>query len=365
MSTILLFTGSDEPTVRQKAKAAVAKLTGPEPDDFSFEVHKESDQLPPEQIINDLASSLLTPSMFGGNKTVWLSGFTLFDKEGGKNPLGEALGRLADLIAEGLPEEINLVISGKGIDKRRKLYKACNAVGKVQVFDQPELRNYRWREQVAQIISEQAALRRMTLPVGALEYLTEVVGVDTARIANEMEKIYCYAGTQPNLEQIRELCVGNREALFFALSDAFGTRDINLAIRTMSQYLSHVKDPEGAVIGQVRLLSKHFRQLLHAKLLMTQLNVRAHELGNAVGRIAGDPAYAYNSLVGGSPWLIKRIAGQAERYSGPELVRAIALLGRFDKSLVSSPLPRRTLLETLAVQIILGQDGAGKKRRRR
>ena len=97
---------------------------------------------------------------------------------------------------------------------------------------------------------------------------------------------------------------------------------------------------------------------------MTQLKVRAPELGNAIGRVAKDPAYAYNSLVGGSPWLVKRIAGQAAKYSGPELVRAIGLLARFDKSLVSSPLPRRTLLETLAVQIILGQDGARRKTRR-
>ncbi|MFT5126539.1 MAG: DNA polymerase III delta subunit [Rhodothermales bacterium] len=364
MATILLFTGSDEPTVRQKAKAAVAKLAGPEPDDFSFEIHKESDELPPEQIINELASSLLTPSMFGGSKTVWLSGFTLFDKESCKTPLGDALARLAELISEGLPEEINLVMSGKGIDKRRKIYKAVNSVGKVHYFDKPELRNFRWREEVGKIIAQQAAERRMTLPVGAVEYLTEVVGVDTARIASEMEKIFCYSGTQPALDQIQEICVGNREALFFALSDAFGKRDINMAIRTMSQYLSHVKDPEGAVIGQVRLLSKYFRQLLHAKLLMTQLRVRSGELGNAIGRLGKDSPYSYNSLVGGSPWLVKRIAAQADKYSGAELVRAIGLLARFDKSLVSSPLPRRTLLETLAVQIILGQDGRKAKRGR-
>lgn len=361
MSKVFLISGNDEPRVSERARAVVDQLVGPDADEFSLETHRETDETTPAEAVRNAVGAVLTPSMFGGAKTVWLRDFP-FANEGSaadlkaKQPLALALNELLESIQRGLPDEINLVMSGQGLMKNRRIYKTLQKLVKIEFLNKPELNNRNWRANVSELLRHAAAERGMQLPRGAIEYLTEVIGVDTARIPNECEKVYCYAGNQPTLEQIREICVGNREAVFYALTDGFGSRDLNAAFRTMSQFLGHTKDPESAVIGQVRLLCKYFRQLLHIKLLTLTLKTSPSGLEAAIGSLSETQRteLAYYEAISMSTWQLRRMGEAAGRYKGSELVDAVSLLARADRMSVSSSVSRRTILETLATRIILG-----------
>ena len=358
MGQVLLISGNDEPRIAERARAVVDKLTGPQPDEFSLETHRESDETTLLDAIREAIGGILTPSMFGGEKTVWLRDFP-FANEGtqtdirNKAPIALAVGELLEAITSGLPEEIHLVISGAGLQKNRRVYKTLAKIAKPEFLTKPELNNRNWRNGVAELLRSAATERAITLPRGAVEYLTEVIGVDTARIPNECEKIFCYAGNQPSLAQIRDVCVGNRDAVFYALTDGFGKRDLNLAYQSMAQVLGHTKDPESAVIGQLRMVCKYFREMLAVKVL-------AHELNSSSVRLEALTAeqrqrFRHSPALAMTDFKLRMVCEAARKYKGSEITTAISLLARADRLAVSSSLPRRVMLETIAARIILGK----------
>jgi DNA polymerase III delta subunit len=377
MAEVYLITGTDEPLIEERARKLTRQFAGDDADAFTLEIHKESDDKTPAEAIDGVIEGLLTPSLFGGMKTIWLQNFRAFsgaakkaddetEYEDGGGLLKAAAGTLAKIISDRFPEDTNLVINGPGFDGRSRLVQACRRAGTVETLDKPKISDFKWRENVVRILEASAGNRQMTLPPDACEYLLEVIGVDTGRIGNELEKIYCYAGATPSLRDIQDVCTGTREAAYFALSNMLGDRDLNGAFATINQLLGNTKNPESAVIGLLRQASNHFRQLLEARLLLRVLNVsRRGELAPAVKSMsAADREHYGNYLLltrVKSDWQMNRLAAQARKFTGPELVNAIGLLAEADKSNVSSTLSRRLILENLTFRIIAGhpQKNAG------
>ncbi len=359
MKPVYLVTGSDWSAIRGEAAKVVGQLTGGSDDAFALEVYKESDDKNPEEIVSDLLSSLKTPSFLGGSKTVWLQhvGFlasesTARDKK--KDPLVAALAQLAAFIADAYPDDIQLVISGAGASPAKPLYKACSSVGKVLQFTKPDLRQRNWRRDVQLVIRRELDNRGMVLSPASVDYLVEVVGVDTERIACEIEKLICYAGERPTYDEVATICVGNREAVFYALSNAVGERNIAAVFKTISQILGHSRDPENLVVGQVRFLARFFTELLHAKVLMSVFGVRyGMQLPDRLEHLSSDERgpYTNNLMFTKKAGQMKMIAKQAERFTGQELVHAINLLADADRRLVSSNLSNRLILEKLTLEI--------------
>jgi DNA polymerase III delta subunit len=368
MSEVHLVTGNDDEGIRAEARKIVDRLAGPDADEFALEVHAESEDRAPAEVVDDVLGSVLTPALFGGAKTVWLRHFAAFSDEAAKSsaanhPLTQSLYRLADQVAAGLPDGINLVMSGPKVDRKKRFCTTCAKGAKVSVQTRPELARRGWRKEVEALIRQGAADRGMKLPKGAVPYLTEAIGVDTGRIANELEKIYCYAGTQPSLAHIQEQTTGTREAMFYALNTALGARDTAAVLRTITQFLSHTTNPDSAAIGQVRLLAGWVRDVLHAKLLMHALRARSGgALASAVDRLdaARRQQYSYNVCLSKSSFVVRSLGDAAARYSGAELVDAVRFVAVADRTVVSTSRPRRLVLEALALQIVRGRQAAAR-----
>ncbi len=361
MYSIYLITGDDDARIRAEAKKRIEQLSKTSGDQFALEVHKESDDLLPQQVIDDVVISLLTPPFLTPQKLIWLQNISFLSDEGGdaalqkRIPLALAFAKLAETIGTHDSGDIMLIISGPGADPKKRLYKACKEKGNVTFLTQPNLRKKRWRQEVSQLIDAEVSEHGMQLSRESKEYLIDVVGVDTGRIKSEVEKLHCYAGSQVTFEQVREICVGNREANYFALSNAFGERNINSVFKTIAQLVDRTKESEYMIIGQIRFLAGFFNEMLQAKLLMTYLKIRSG--ANLTQRVKALGAQIKPELKGVSilskpDWQVKNVAAQASRYSGPELVRAIGLLAKADKNLVSSTLSSRMILEMLAIQIV-------------
>jgi len=272
-------------------------------------------------------------------------------------PLGRAIRSLVDTLAEPLPEDLSVVLCGSGINKSKKLFKTCAERGEVHLCEKPELTDRDWREQIGGRLQQQAHQRGMRLDRRCCEYLIDVVGVETARIPQELEKVLCYAGTEPTLQQVMEICAGTREAVFYALNTAFGERDLAAAFRTIDQFLGQPKNTNSECIRLVRMTSNFFRELLDLRLLLAHLKVRnPRDLGKRLKALspAEETRFGGHPMVGRHPFFVGSRATEATRYQPAELLRAVHLLAVADRQLVSSSLPRRMVLETLTMQIITG-----------
>ncbi len=369
MGTLILITGDDPSSIQTSAKKHMHTLVGDEPDEWSTEVVKEDAERGPEEVLKSLLESLYTPSFLGGDKTIHLQNFSAFGDEPAKStkspsPTGILLRKLAEFIVSNFPDDVNLIMSGGGIDKRKALFKACSEHGKVEVYAKPDLKSYKWRESVIGILRDRAGELGMTLDRASLEYLTEVIGTDTGRIPMELEKVFCYAGETPTLAQVRDVCAGNREAYFFAFTQALGERKLNACMEALTQTMANAKNEDGECIRLIRMSANQFRKLLHARIAMYVTNSRdGRALKRAVKNLsaADRDRLAGNSVLSMGDWQVGNLGDQATNYSGAELREAIQRFANVDRSNVSSSLPRRLVLETLIVQVI----AAGARTRRK
>ena len=361
MAEIYLVCGDDHSNIEERAKALVVELAGPDADDFSREIIKDNQDRPSEELLRTLMDSLRTPPFLGGAKTIWFQNFSAFDDEPAKsnkspNETGKWLRQLAEFIDGDFPDDIKLLISGSGIDTRKSLFKAIKAKGKIEQFKKPDLKSYKWRQEVLQILQMKSQEKGMRLNRDSLDYLVEVIGTDTGRINMEIEKIFCYAGDKPSTEQVRTICVGNREAVYYALNNAIGERSIKAAMSALSQTFANSKDPNGECIRLIRQTATFFRKLLHAKLAMAVLRAsNGNSLKQKVKMMSDadrDKLKGNSCISISSDWLLGVTGDQASNYTGQELISAVQKLAKVDKSSVSSSLPRQLVFETLIFQIV-------------
>ena len=362
MKNVYLITGNDTSSIGERARILIQELTGGENNAFNLEIYKENDERTFIQVIEEALISLSTPSFLGNKKTIWLENLSFpasnEKSSSTENPLeGRIWTKLVDFITQDFPNDINLVISGPEVSSESQLYASCSKVGRVITCTKPELNSRSWREGIRRAILNKARSLEIKLTNEIIEYLTEVIGVDTDRLTNEIEKIYCYSGKNPTIGQVQELCTGNREAVFYALSSAIGTRDINTALKTVAQLLGHGKEPENLVIGQIRYLGKYINELIQAKLLMSYYKIHSGARLSAI--IASmNPAdkerFKTNVILSKGSWRIGVLCSHAEKFTGKELITALSLIMNADKLLVSSGLPKQFILETLVLRIITG-----------
>jgi DNA polymerase III delta subunit len=352
-AAIILITGDDEPLIRDSAVKAARHLAGDDADAFSLEVHRESDEKSPDQVIAEFVSSLNTPPFLGGKKTLWLQSFPFPAKEA-DNPVGQGLKQVAEIIEAGCPADLNLVMDGPGLTDKSKLFSACKAAGRVMMLRKPEMRDRNWSANVSQVLQAGAAEKGLKLHPGVIDYLIEVVGVDTGRIDGELEKIFCYAGTEPTTEQVQAVCRGNREAHFFAFANALGERNLQAVFRTIMQSMENTKNPNQTVVSLLRQGATTMRKLLHARLLMYGLKESANNLHDSIQALSDEDRrpFEHNMLVKMKRGQVYVIAKQAANYEGPELVSAVQSFAAADKSLVSSSVPPRVLLEDLVLRTV-------------
>ncbi|MCJ8330767.1 MAG: DNA polymerase III subunit delta [Lentisphaeria bacterium] len=359
MGHILLICGNNHALISEATKEQLTKIAGPSADEFSIESYSESDQQNCEAILREVLSSIQTPSFFGDAKTIWLNDLSAFESEATKSQ--KSLSKLQDLILElsnsisNFPDDVNLLINSTTIDKRKQLYKAIKESGKIIEHKKPELNSFKWRQEVNKLMRDEASRKNLELTQASIEYLIDAIGVDTGRIAPEMEKICCYAGDSPSLEDVKAVCSGNREAVFYALNEALGNRNLKQAMDSLAQTMSNSKNTDSDSIRLIRMTANYFRKLLHIKIA---LHVCAAKTGSQLETALQSASPEQKEMLAGniafseSAWSLKNLADKAQNYSPYDLREAIELIALVDKSMVSSTASKRTLIETLVMHII-------------
>jgi DNA polymerase III subunit delta len=183
----------------------------------------------------------------------------------------------------------------------------CAKHGQVLHYDVPRSNNlYKWA---------QAELKRLEVSADAdaARALVELVGEDTVALAGEIEKLAAWAGGESvSRTEVEQLATPSREAAAWALTDAWGQRDLPALLEACELALER-KEPFLLAVG----LASHVGRVRAAQALAEE-GLRAREIA---GRLKMKEFPARKALQ------------HAERYSRGELDSALVRLAELDAAI--------------------------------
>lgn len=370
-SRVYLVSGSDAAARRRVAAELVHRHAGDNPDPFGLDVVRQSGEQTVAEVLGRLVESIRSPSFMGGEKTVWLRDFDGFDKEGArtdKSPEAVAFRELARRIAEGLPDDVTVIMDGVGVDRRKGLYKACKERGEIVWKDKPDPKDRGWERHMQSAVAETLEARGLRMKTKAHAAFVSAMGADTERIGTELDKLTAYVDDPAvpiPLEAVQAVTCAAADASPFALLNAIGQRSLPQAMAAIDILLAKETRPEGAAFAFVLQAWRKFRELLQVRALMHARKWRTERAAVAGIQAMGadetkrliDEGLAF---VGYSAGRLRFLVPEALRYQGPELVEAVKGCRDANLACVTSQIDARALLEKLLVDT-LGGGRAGRR----
>ena len=361
---LYLVTGNDAALVAAEAARLFREFAGDPPDPFASDLFEEGDEGPTPELLFSALRSLKSPAFLGGRKTVWLKHFTGFDQEGDKKsaaPMAIALRELADLLKEGLPPDMVLIMDGDGVDRRRGLFKACSANGEVIVLNRPDMAKDRnWRSSMQEALQRAIQRKGMQMSRDAFDYLLDALGTDTARIEPELEKIACFRGDAQGpvpLADVQQVVVGRGEEMTWALAEMLGKRSIHEALRVIDVLITQNRSDDQYARSMIYSAGGFFRNILRVQVFMGTHRLKTPvALKQFVQTMTAEQKKS--ALADGMdfidyhPYRVQMMAEQAARYSPFEAMDAITTMRNALWQITSCSTSPRMALESALLKII-------------
>ena len=224
-----------------------------------------------------------------------------------------------------------LVLVGDGLKKDSALLKKVTKKGEVKVYDVTKKNLPQW-------VAEQFARLGASADREACRALVEAVGDDVATLASEIQKLATWAdGEQITRTTVEELAVGRAETPIFAVTDAWGQRDVAATLRAAESLLdrSH-RARSSELIRLVASLVGHVGRVRKASRLADE-GVRSSEIASRLKM---------------HPFVAEKATKQAANFSPDELAQATVRLAQLDAGAKGgSRLPSEFQLERTLVEI--------------
>jgi len=205
-----------------------------------------------------------------------------------------------------------LALVAAELKKDAPIAKAASASGEVLVWDVPQRGLQGW-------VAEQFKLHGAQAEREACRALIELVGDDLYELALEVDKLAVWASGAAITALEVEALVGSRaEARSFALTDAWGARDVPAVLEAAEVLLERSGDPRSRTIPRIAgILTSHVAR------------IRSCQALEAEGLTAKDAAARLRQ----HPFYVQKLYAQARNYSGEELRRATVRLAQLDHAL--------------------------------
>ena len=354
MTNLFIISGNDEFTIRKKATEVLESLCGTQPEENpNVEiVHGDSTELKPHDMINEIIGSINTPAFFGDKKIIWLKRFDFSNKT---NNLKESVAQLVNILKKGVPEDIILVMDGKGMDRRSALFKACQKAGEVHHFEKIDLKNRDWEQSVRAKVMAECQQRGYSIAPDAAAFLTETSGTDAGRVVSEIEKLtaFVYPRNNITIEDCKSICSITPEAAGWAFADAVGEKNLVKSLDTLNVLFnnkSYGVQVLYSVIGR-------FQEMISIKTAAQKLEVPPRAQYTAFkSRIENIHPQIKESLKGHTilkmhPYRAWMLFAQSAKFADAKLAEILTELLKVNKQLVSGGCDERIALELLAAKI--------------
>jgi DNA polymerase-3 subunit delta len=295
LKPVYLIAGSDRPKVDRAVERLRARF---EPD--AVELHDAADTPGDGAVAACNALGLFG----GGSRLVLVAGVEAWKAADAKE-VGEYLKSPA-------PGTTLALVAGE-LKKDAPIAKTVAGKGDVLVWDVPQRGLQGW-------VAEQFKLRGATADADACRLLLELVGDDLYDLANEVEKLATWAGSDQRITDADvELLVAPRaESPGFVLTDAWGARDVAAVLRAAERMLERSGDPRSRTIPRiVGSLTNHVARIRACQRLEAE----------------GVPSKEAASRLKMHPFYVQKLYAQARNYSPAELNLVTLRLARLDHAL--------------------------------
>jgi DNA polymerase-3 subunit delta len=207
---------------------------------------------------------------------------------------------VAEYLAAPAPGTV-LALVGDGIKSDAPLAKASAKAGEVLRYEAPRKRDLpAW-------VAEQFARRSAHADADACQALAELVGDDLDALAVEVEKLATWAGGETiGVRDVELLAVPRAEASVFALTDAWGRRDVAAVLRAADSLLER---SSRELTGIAALLASHVGKVRACQALAAE-GVRPRE---AAGRLKMHPFAAEKAFAHAASFSVEELRAATVR----------------------------------------------------
>jgi DNA polymerase-3 subunit delta len=318
LKPVYLLTGSDRP----KVALALQRLRARIGEDASEQLHA------PEASGAEAVAACNARGLFGGEaRLVVVDGVNAWK--------AADVQEVEAYLAAPAPGTV-LALIGDEVKRDSALAKAVKKAGDVLAYDVQ-------RKQLPEWVADQFARLGATADREACRALVETVGDDLDELASEIQKLATWAGGEPvTRAAVEQLAVGRAETPIFALTDAWGSRDVGATLRAAESLLERTHRPRsGELVRIVASLVSHVGRVRRLARLVDE-GVHPRE---AAGRLKMHPFVA------------EKAARQAGNFSTEELAQATVRLAELDAGTKGgSRLPVELQLERTLVEIVRGRE---------
>jgi DNA polymerase-3 subunit delta len=370
-SPLALICGDDEFAVKKRAREIFQTWSeesgGMDHEIIDAAVSNSGDAL---HAIAKLREAIQTLPFFGSAKVVWLRDCSFLGEEraASAQAVTETLGNLATELKNFKWENVRLLISAGKVDRRKTFFKTLEKIGTVENFDALSADDRDWVERAEMAARTAVRERKKEISEEALAEVVTRVGPNARQLENEIEKLALFIGDRPNIEfeDVAAICSRNKTARAFALGDALGDRDLPRLLKRLDEELWEMKfdSAQRSGIGLLYGLISKVRAMLLLKEMLREGWVKPEMDYNRfkaqLTRVPAEklPADKRFNPLALNPYVLFRALPQAKKYSRDELVRAMDLLLRCNRRLVSSGLDKTLVLQQIVVEIAAPQANA-------
>jgi len=205
-----------------------------------------------------------------------------------------------------------LALVARELKKDAPIAKAVTAAGEVLLWDVPQRGLQGW-------VAEQFKLHGASAEPEACRALIELVGDDLYELAVETDKLAVWAaGERISAADIETLVGARAEATSFALTDAWGARDVRGVLEAAETLIERSGDPRSRTIPRIAgILTSHVGR------------IRSCQALEAEGLTAKDAAARLRQ----HPFYVQKLYAQSRNYSSEELRHATVRLADLDHAL--------------------------------
>lgn len=242
---------------------------------------------------------------------------------------------VAAYLASPSPETVLAFVAGE-LKGDSPLAKACAKAGAILAYDVPKKKLPEW-------VGEQFARLGAAADRDACRTLVELVGDNLDELTSEVEKLATWAAGAPiAAADVEALSAGRAETSIFALSDAWGRRDVAAVLAAAESRLERSDRPRSVELPRLAaLLVNHIGRVRACQALATE------------GVSARDAATRLKL----HPFVAEKAFAQARNFTAAELEDAVVRLARLDHALKGgSRLPADLELERALVEVTVPAD---------
>jgi DNA polymerase III subunit delta len=205
-----------------------------------------------------------------------------------------------------------LALVGEGLKADGPLGKAVKKAGTVLAFDTPKRKLHEW-------VADQFARRRAHADPAASRALVELVGDDPDALAGEIDKLVTWAAGETITEaDVHALAAGRAETAAYAITDAWGRRDLAAALAAVESLFERSPHPRARELPRLAgMLASHVGRVRACQALAAE-GVRPRD---AAARLKVHPFVAEKAF------------GHARNFTVDELRSATVRLAELDHAL--------------------------------